>query len=233
MAKNEDSIIVGSENNGPAPDPADARNLPVYECRTIACDVVPELNDTVWAGANEIILSNTATGGKTRQSTAVRAFYNSARNSLMCRFICEDDGILCTMTKRDDPIYEEDVLEVFISPDMNKYKYIELEASPAGVLFDAVITYRKPRDISAELEWDLEGLTVDTRFNENLRQLTSVWEIPLAGWAAKPACGDTWLINFYRIDHDLNSGEIELQAWSHTGEPNFHVPDRFGVLRFV
>ena len=172
--KNHENIPGdGSANDRQTPE--QSHDLPIYICRQAACGHIPELYDPIWDGADEIILSDTVTGGKPRQNTAARIFYNSERVSLTCRFICEDDGILCTMTKRDDPIYEEDVLEVFISPDMNKNRYIELEASPAGVLFDAVITYRKPHDISAELEWDLQGFTTDTRYDETGRLLTSVW----------------------------------------------------------
>ena len=48
-----------------------------------------------------------------------------------------------------------------------------------------------------------------------------------------PRDGDEWRVNLYRIDTDGEN--VEFQAWSPTGtaKPQFHVPERFGVLQFA
>src|SRR5918912_1166835 len=57
---------------------------------------------------------------------------------LYVRFECEDRDIWGTYTRRDDPIYDEEVVEVFIAPGLeDPIRYCEFEVSPNGVLFDA------------------------------------------------------------------------------------------------
>ena len=77
--------------------------------------------------------------GKATFQTAARLVASSKRISI--RFDCEDPDIWATMTERDDPIYEEEVVEVFLSAgDADPTDYFEFEVSPDGVLFDATIS---------------------------------------------------------------------------------------------
>ncbi len=46
-----------------------------------------------------------------------------------------------------------------------------------------------------------------------------------------PRPGDEWRSNFYRIDTP-HGAKSELYAWSTTELPTFHLPWRFGGLRF-
>jgi hypothetical protein len=54
--------------------------------------------------------------------------------------------------------------------------------------------------------------------------------IPLAALCAGPIPG-RWRANFYRIDRGATD---EFTAWSPTfaEPPDFHLPERFGILRF-
>ena len=46
-----------------------------------------------------------------------------------------------------------------------------------------------------------------------------------------PEVGDVWRLNLYRIDH--RTDKSEYSAWSTTGKIDFHIPQRFGYLKFV
>ena len=46
-----------------------------------------------------------------------------------------------------------------------------------------------------------------------------------------PEDGDSWRLNLYRIDRPKEQ-EWELSAFSPTGEPDFHIPKRFGKVVF-
>ena len=48
-----------------------------------------------------------------------------------------------------------------------------------------------------------------------------------------PRDGDTWLINFYRIDLPDGPGEKgDAQAWSPVSGRTFHDPEKFGQVIF-
>ena len=56
--------------------------------------------------------------------------------ALHVRFDCADRDAWGTYRERDDPLYEEEVVEVFLAPgEADPRRYVELEVSPAGVLF--------------------------------------------------------------------------------------------------
>ena len=57
------------------------------------------------------------------------------------RWFCEDAEIVSSYKNCNDPLYNEDAVEFFIStPDSYPVKYFEFEVSPAGKLFIADIT---------------------------------------------------------------------------------------------
>ncbi|MBM4074419.1 MAG: hypothetical protein FJ267_02090, partial [Planctomycetes bacterium] len=69
------------------------------------------------------------------QQTQVRVCHTDL--ALFVRFDCEDRDIWGTMTNRDDPIYDQEVVEVFLAPGSNvPIDYFEFEVSPNGVLLD-------------------------------------------------------------------------------------------------
>ena len=60
--------------------------------------------------------------------------------ALHVRFDCEDRDAWGTYARRDDPVYEEEAVELFLAPgEADPVRYYEFEVSPLGTLFDAVI----------------------------------------------------------------------------------------------
>lgn len=162
---------------------------------------------------------------------------------LYVAFYCEDEDILATMTERDAPLYDQEVVEVFVAP-RDLHNYFEFNVSPRGVLFDSLIHHDGERFVGHP-SWDCKGLRavarrvaspdmqLETASAEAFGDWTVEMAIPFAAIEAlTPRHGDRWAINFYRIKRRPIE---EYSCWSPTLlEPaQFHVPSRFGELYFV
>lgn len=209
-------------------------NLPEYECHRRNVRSFPAAADEVWNELPTIHLKETVNGSAPRLATTVEAFWTEY--AFYVRFTCEDDFIKATMDRRDAPIYKEDVVEVFIDETGRLREYKEFELSPANVQFDAAIAYDQggPR---VNVQWDARGWVtqvVPIKEEDVAQGWIAVWELPFSLFeGGTPSAGDVWRINFYRIDRGDDRKKDEYMAWSPTGAVNFHMPERFGSLRFV
>ena len=203
---------------------------PVYVCEARDFSGFPTHDAVIWRGLPRMELLQAVTGAKARLSTTVEAFWSA--ESLCFRFTCEDDHVVATMLHHDDPIYEEDVVEVFLSETGSLREYKEFEVSPTNVRFDAVIQNDLQGSVQIDLDWDALGWRTEVTGRGRRLDWTCVWEIPFVNFSCgTPAPGDQWRMNCYRIDRNARHGN-ELLAWSPTRVRNFHVPERFGSLRF-
>ena len=189
------------------------------------------LDDEAWGGAASVTLRLHDDSGAPRFSTTARLLYDAER--LYVAFECEDSRILADMTERDDPIFDEEVVEIFIDPDSDLVNYYEFEVSPHNVIFDAVV--RNPSGVKCELDatWDCEGLrTAVSRAAGDSGSWAVEMAIPFAALNGAPHAGDRWRMNLYRIER---LPDEEYICWSPTmADPaNFHVPARFGTIEFA
>lgn len=195
----------------------------VYPCGYIAGAEVP------WEAVEGVELTHTVHGGAPRLRTVVRICRTD--ECLHFRFECEDDHTVATYTDRDDPIYREDVVEIFVDEEGKGTHYKEYEFSPRNVIFDALVVKEPGQSPQVNTTWDHEGLRSTVSVTEDG---IVVYEIgmPVAAFGKPPVSGTEWRINLYRIDDD-RQGERHYWAWSPTGLVNFHRPDKFGTLRFL
>ena len=103
---------------------------------------------------------------------------------LCVRFDGRDAGVVATYTGRDDPLWREDVFEVFLSPHERPVVYFEFEVNPLGALFDARIESPDLRrdTLRVATEWDCPGFEARvTRAGDATR-----WS---ASASAHPSCG--------------------------------------------
>jgi Carbohydrate-binding family 9 len=170
--------------------------------------------------------------GPALQQTRARLCWDDA--ALHLRFDCEDRDAWGTYRRRDDPIYEEEAVEVFLAPgEEDPARYFEFEVSPLGVLFDARI--HNPTSLRADLvgdpAWDCPGLRWEAGGGTERQDWWAVLSIPWAGLAADEPIPRIWRANFYRIERPRD-GAPEFSGWSPTltSPPDFHKPARFGVL---
>lgn len=188
------------------------------------------LNDPAWRRSVPLMLVDNQTGRPPAQKTDVRLV--RAADTLYVAFSCADTDITATMTRRDDNLWREEVVEVFLDPTGEGREYLEIEVNPLGAVFDAWIRYDTAIDFESALMFDLKNLNVAVRMDGTLKDRipdtgwTCEMAIPLRELPARP--GRAARINLTRIDRI--GGRHVYDAWSPTRKW-FHVPEKFGRMK--
>ena len=208
-------------------------------------------DEAAWQKAEPLRLVDVIDLNRTEHSrgTEVRMLWDG--NALYMLFTSADPDVWSTLTDRDAPLYEEEVIEIFIDPDSNGRNYVEISVNPVNALFDMLV----PGDGSGGIaEWNPElstAVSVAGSANDP-NDIDQSWTVELAlPWEtlntqlldvtrfqeAPPLIGDLWRFNFYRYErlreNGLPTGVVQYSAWSPTGEINFHVPALFGAVTFA
>jgi hypothetical protein len=198
-------------------------------------------HDPAWSSAAAI------TWGPVPYQTTFRALWNEA--GLALRFEACDERPWHTMTRHDDRLWEEEVVEIFIDPTRTGHHYAEIEVSPINVVTDLHIHAPWPL-LHNDIGWNWTGLesTVVPGTCGGLQTgswVALVW-LPwpgLAGMAPEvapavpPVRGDRWRFNVFRIKRPHGPAEPErgaiYAAWSPPDGPSFHAPAAFRDLVFA
>lgn len=192
--------------------------------------------ETAWAKAAEVAW------GPEKYLTKFRALWS--KDGIYLRFDSTDPQPWHTMTKRDEHLWDEEVVEIFLDPVGSGLNYAEVEVNPANVICDVRMVRPSPDKLS-DLSWDHEGL------ESNVAKRPGGWIatvfLPWAGFrslspeAARvtmpPKPGTEWRFNLFRIERPggpkAPGKDGVFAAWSPTGQPSFHVPAAFRPFRFV
>jgi hypothetical protein len=152
---------------------------------------------------------------------------------LTALFTGDDDAVIASYFGHDDPLWQEDVVEIFVAPG-DPTRYYEIEVNPLGTLFDAVID--SPDGVRstmrADRSWTCDGLFAATRRTPH--HFSTVIRVPFGPLGVVPAPGDRWRGNFYRIDRHAARGD-EFSAWQPPMKvpADFHVVAAFGEWMFT
>jgi hypothetical protein len=192
---------------------------------------------TAWKSAQliEQFVDN-FTGEVRAPETKARILYDD--RFLYFAFECEDDNLWATFRNRDEHLWTEEVVEVFLQADPNHPNYIEIEVNPLNTMLDIyLLDIRKPLKYeswnSADLKWAvaLDG-TVDGKPGD--RGWSCEIALPLDDVVTAPNIpprpGDRWRMNLYRVEQ---KPEPQGLAWAPTLKHDFHVPERFGEIIFA
>jgi hypothetical protein len=182
-------------------------------------------------------LSRAEDGGAPSLATRVELLDDGEK--LHVRFECEDSEPWSTLTARDAPLWQEEVVEIFLAPGAEMpRRYVELELNPAGALFDAVVDspHGDRSGMRVDRDWSCAGLEAEARLLAD----GSGWSARLVmPWRAlaldlETAHVTVWRANFFRIDRPRDA-PAEFSAWAPTGvrPADFHRPARFGFLERV
>jgi hypothetical protein len=219
--------------------------LPTYVCHRTEEPIVIDgcLTEPVWRRLPAIEDLRFIDGvGEPQLPTEVRACWDDEH--LYLGFVCIDTDIWGTLRERDDPVWQEEVVEAFISSGGDVTHYFEFNFSPHNVVFDAAIECPETGGrqlMKSDVSWNCEGRLSAVRVVGTLddhADLDERWTVEVAlpfyeigRGARRPAAGERWRVNFYRIDR---AGDGEFSCWSPTlsDPPDFHVPGRFGHLVF-
>jgi hypothetical protein len=217
---------------------AQTPRLPVYQVgRTSGpIKVDGKLDEIAWTKAPPVgDFVNNSDGSQSTYKTEARVLYDE--NFIYFAFRCADDNIWSTMRRRDEHLWEEEVVEVFLQADPNQPSYIELEVNPLGTMLDIyLLAARKPLHYeswnSEKLRWavQVDG-TVDGKAGD--REWSCEIALPMEDIVTAPhrppLPGDRWRMNLYRGEQLPTPAGL---AWSPTLRDDFHVPQRFGEIVF-
>ena len=177
----------------------------------------------------------------------------------------EEPHLWATYSVRDQIVFHENDIEIFIDPDGDSLEYYEIEVNAIGTVFD--LQLRKPyRSGGPALhEWNTPGLKVGIHLDGTVNDPSDTdrgWTCEMAiPWTAlrplpdpsgapasqraamPPRPGDTWRINFSRVQWDIEpsgsgyrkvAGRPEWNwVWSPQWIIDMHVPWQWGRVTFV
>src|SRR5919107_445695 len=125
---------------------ASAQSLPSYEAAyvTNAVNVDGKLSEKAWADSAVINnFVNNLDGSRSALTTEARVLYD--QHFIYFAFRVVDENVWARMKQRDEHLWLEEVVEVFLQPNPSVPNYIELEVNPLGTMLDIyLIDTRKP-----------------------------------------------------------------------------------------
>lgn len=153
--------------------------------------------------------------------------------ALHVRFVCEQHEPLIVTDNPDTNkktlgLWDRDVCEIFLAPDpKHPERYFEFEAAPTGEWVDLGIVVTPA---GRETDWDYQS-GMEAAARQSKPMIVAI-RIPWSDSIPKPEKGDEWRANVFRCVGP--EAPERYLAWrpTRTPEPNYHVPEVFGSLRF-
>jgi hypothetical protein len=223
-----------------------AQQLPVYRSvkAVDAIRVDGKLDEFTWSMLPRVGRFRSIRGPDAPAKHATEAVVTWDDQNLYVAFLCWDPNPWGKMTKRDEHLWEEEVVEVFLDPDADGQNYPELEVSPNNVVVDLLIPRPRAGALAKAIAWDIAGLqTAVGRHKAGwTAEIAMPWKsLAGSGRSTAPKPGEKWRVGLYRIKRPGGPGKDEAirardeyLAWSPTRpERGFHDPERFGIVEFV
>jgi cellulose/xylan binding protein with CBM9 domain len=204
-----------------------------------AIDFTPDgdLSKKTWSHARWTEFDHDATGKIENPAVRTRVatvwtdryiyFAFSARYDSLNTYEGED------ISKERWELWNRDVVEVFLNPEPRRIThYYEFEVAPNNQWIDLEIEKKKTPFNDANWNSGFEHATrIDTKhhlWNTEMRIPLSVLDV------ASIHEGDLWRVNFLRAAGHGGDDRRVFLAWSSIPQGGtFHVPNRFGILRFL
>jgi hypothetical protein len=212
-------------------------NLLIESC-SLARDYVPDgnLNKPAWKGAQWVPMDRDVTGRKSvpQATTGVATLWTP--ENLYVAFRCRYSTLNFyegeDAAKERWELWDRDVVEVFVNPQPERVPhYYEFEVAPNNQWIDLEID--KTKTPFNDAGWN-SGFLHATRVNPESHTWTCEMRIPVGPMGTgKIEAGAEWRINFYRADGPGDDSHRRFLSWSPIPQGgSFHVPERFGIIRF-
>jgi hypothetical protein len=196
---------------------------------------------------------------KPKQTTKIKMLWDT--DFLYVYAKLDEHHIWGDITERDQVIFYNNDIEVFISPSNDTHNYGEIEVNALNTVWDLVLN--KPYNVGGKPKnrWNLNDLQTAVFIKGTLNNSTDIDEywsvemaIPLSAFAelknrpkVKPKNGEQWRVNFSRVqwDHDIKDGVYSRKkkddkflpeynwVWSNQGAINMHLPENWGYIHFT
>jgi alpha-galactosidase len=149
---------------------------------------------------------------------------------LYLRFVCRYRALFVFQdsdpNRRRDHLWERDVAEGFLQPAALVGKnYKEFEVAPNGMWIDLDISPAGLADLKS-------GVQRSVHVDEERKIWTALLAIPMQALTPDFDAGKPWRANFYRVEGKAEPRKYMAWQATHTPQPNFHVPETFGILKF-
>jgi hypothetical protein len=214
------------------------RRVPTYEVWRAATpiNVDGRLDESAWAKAPSIrtFLSNRDAAPAPFKTRAMVLYDDTF---IYFSFSSEDENVWATMRERDQHLWNEEVVEVFLQADPAQRNYIEIEVNPLGTVLDIYLLDRRKN--LPYRSWNSEKLRWAVRVDGTVdgvggdRGWTCEIALPLEDVVTAPnrppRPGDRWRMNLFRVESRPRAAGA---AWSPTMQGDFHVPSMFGEIIF-
>ena len=146
-----------------------------------------------------------------------------------------EENVRCECKKRDDPVYTDSCLELFLMPVEGDKRYINFEVNPNGVYLSQIGEKRENRRFIKEFT-DLEPVIMPMKIEEDGRK----------AWGYEIIIPEEFISDLYNTDYKVHEYEIkgnfykcaDRSATPHYGAHfpvttaalGFHNPDCFGKI---
>lgn len=207
--------------------------------KCLAKDFVPDgdLSKPAWRHASWVRFDHSMSGRRhfPQAKTAVASLWTPA--FLYFAFRCHYTTL--NVYEGEDPakerweLWNRDVAEIFLNPQPERVNhYYEFEVAPNNQWIDLEID--KDKTPFNDASWN-SGFEHATKVDAKRRVWTLEMRIPVEKMGAtgiRP--GMEWRLNLFRADGPGDDAARRFLAWSTIPQgKTFHVPVRFGIIRFV
>jgi hypothetical protein len=170
----------------------------------------------------------------------------------------KDPHIWANVKNHDEVIFQDNDFEIFIDPDNNTHQYFEIEVNAINTVWDLFMNKPYRNNAGGMDSWE-SGLRSAVKVQGTVNDPTDKdkgWTVEfaipykaftVAGKIKSPEEGETWRINFSRVQWDtqVSDGKYVKEkdatgkdlpernwVWSPQGLINMHYPERWGYLKF-
>ncbi|MBQ2694312.1 MAG: carbohydrate-binding family 9-like protein [Clostridia bacterium] len=163
------------------------------------------------------------------------AMFAVENEGIYARMWSFEDNIRCECTKRDDPVYTDSCLELFLMPVEGDSRYINFEMNKNGVYLSQIGEKRENRVFIKEIT-PLKPVITPFELTENGK----------TAWGCEIFLPDCFIADVYKTDYSTKEGKIKGNFYKcadssiapHYGAffpvttlpPGFHNPDCFGSI---
>jgi len=210
-------------------------SVPAYQCRLVAQAPTIDgvMDEAAWQSAPVLDFLIPESFEEPLSRTEARMLYDES--FLYVGFRAWDKDIWAFLEDRDTPTYREDVLEIFLKPDVPEIRYYEIDINPLNAVFDARIAGHVRAGYAHRWKrWNCAGLLSAAKVKGTLGN----WEDKDEGWTLEvavpfealpdlagrlPKPGDRWRFHLARYDYSayLPKGR-ELTSCAPLTKADFH-----------
>jgi len=231
------------------PIPTNETHIPNYRVCRCSCPIKIDghLDKSDWTTADPIPFTKfehqPEDSKPLRQNTEVKALWDD--QNLYLAFRVQDCEVWASMRNHDARLFLEECVEIFVDPDGDGRKYVELQINSLGTVRDLLIDGDVENPTYAQYDtmarWHFANLKKAVHiYRDNLGNDTG-WTLEMAiPWCEfafsyrqwPPTAGNILRVNFYRFERSRTGKlPLELSGWSKV-RGSFHQPRRFGIFVF-